>query len=225
MRHGPDLAGVAALLGEPARARMLTALMGGRALTATELAIEGGIAPSTCSAHLTRLTQRRVLRVTRQGRHRYFRLFDDEVAGVVEGLMGLAADRPGRVRTGPSDPALRVARVCYDHLAGERGVWLLEQLRARRLLAGRDGCAISLAGERFFTDLGMDLDRLGASRRILARACLDWSERREHLGGALGAALLALVLDNGWAERDPGSRVVTFAASGARAFQRRFAAS
>lgn len=225
VRHGPDLAAVAALLGEPTRARILTALMSGIALTATELAVDAGVAPSTGSAHLAKLTDARVLRVARQGRHRYFRLFDDEIAGVVEALMGVAGDRGSTSRrTGPSDPALRIARVCYDHLAGERGVWLLAQLRARGLLAGRDGCGISAAGEQFFAGFGLDLDHIAQSRRVLARACLDWSERRDHLGGALGAAIFARLLDRGWAQREAGGRVVTFTANGARAFRRRFGA-
>ena len=198
--------------------------MGGIALTATELAIEAGIAPSTCSAHLARLTEGRVLRVARQGRHRYFRIYDEQIAAVVEALMGVAAERDVVVRTGPSDPALRVARVCYDHLAGERGVWLLAQLRGRGLLAGRDGCGISAAGEVFFAQLGLDLDTIGKSRRVTARACLDWSERRDHLGGALGAAIFERMLALGWAERESGSRVVTFTTHGARAFRRRFGA-
>jgi len=130
MRAVPDLAGLAGLIGDPARARMLSAVMSGKALTATELALEGGIAPSTASAHLAKLAEARILAVEQQGRHRYYRLFDAEIATILEDLMGIAERLGPRRRTGPADPAMRLARVCYDHLAGERGVWLLQQLRA-----------------------------------------------------------------------------------------------
>jgi DNA-binding transcriptional ArsR family regulator len=122
MNNDLDLAGLAALIGDPARARMLTAVMSGKALTATELALEAGVAASTASAHLAKLTEAQILAIEKQGRHRYFRIFDAEVATMLEGMMEMAARRGPRRRTGPADPALRLARVCYDHLAGERGV-------------------------------------------------------------------------------------------------------
>ena len=216
MRGEPDLAGLAALIGDPARARILTALMSGTALTATELALEAGVAPSTASAHLAKLTGARIVEMEKQGRHRYFRLADADIAEVLEELTGLAAQLP-RKRPGPADPALRHARVCYDHLAGERGVWLLDTLRTRNVLTGRDGCSVSPDGEAFFTRLGIDLDALSKSRRTLCRPCLDWSERRHHLGGALGAALLDRIFALRWARREPDSRVVVFSKEGERA--------
>jgi len=219
-----DLARVAALVGDPARARMLTALMDGRALTATELALEGSVAPSTASSHLARLLAGELVAIERQGRHRYYRLSGSDVAEVLEGLMGLAVRRGGRrVRTGPQDPALRLARVCYDHLAGERGVQLFESLRERGYLEGT-GQTVSLTGEgrRALERFGIDFDVVGATRRPLCRPCLDWSVRRPHLGGALGAALLRELFARGWAERRRGSRVVEFSSRGAASFARAF---
>jgi DNA-binding transcriptional ArsR family regulator len=213
----PDLAGLAALIGDPARARMLTAVMSGNALTATELALEAGVAASTASTHLAKLTASRILAIEKQGRHRYFRLFDAEVAEMLEGLMEIASRRGPRRRTGPADPALRVARVCYDHLAGERGVWLLDQLRNQKLI---DDSALSPGAAPFFTRLGIDIASLAKSRRPLCRPCLDWSERRHHLGGALGAAILDRIFTLRWARRELASRAVVFSANGERSLRR-----
>lgn len=220
-RDAPDLAGLAALIGDPARARMLTAVMSGTALTATELALEAGVAASTASAHLARLTEGQILAIEKQGRHRYFRLYDAEIAEMLEELMGIASRRGPRRRTGPADPALRVARVCYDHLAGERGVWLLDQLRARRLI---DGSQVSRDAGPFFTRFGIDVASLAKLRRPLCRPCLDWSERRHHLGGALGAAILGRIFALRWARRELDSRAVVFSATGEKALRRLFGA-
>jgi DNA-binding transcriptional ArsR family regulator len=217
----PDLAGLAALIGDPARARMLTAVMSGTALTATELALEAGVAASTASAHLARLTEGQILAIEKQGRHRYFRLYDSEIAEMLEELMGIASRRGPRRRTGPADPALRVARVCYDHLAGERGVWLMDQLRERRLI---DGTQVSRDAESFFTPFGIDVASLAKLRRPLCRPCLDWSERRHHLGGALGAAILDRIFALRWARRELNSRAVVFSAAGERSLRRLFGA-
>src|SRR6478735_1709676 len=186
MKDGPLIASVAALIGDPARANILTALMDGRALTASELAETAGVSPSTASGHLAKLTEARLLSVEKQGRHRYFRLAAPDVAQVLEALMGLA-QRTGavRVRTGPRDAALREARICYDHLAGERGVALLKSLRRKQLVEGEQDIVPTETGRAFFTGLGVDLDRLEQGRRPICRLCLDWSERRAHLGGAL----------------------------------------
>lgn len=222
MNNELDLAGLAALIGDPARARMLTAVMSGTALTATEMALEAGVSASTASAHLAKLAEARILAIEKQGRHRYFRIFDAGIATMLEGLMEVASRRGPRRRTGPADPALRLARVCYDHLAGERGVWLLEQLRDRKLLAGRDGCSVSSDGETFFGRFGIDIEALASSRRTLCRPCLDWSERRHHLGGALGAAILDRIFALRWARRELDSRVVVFSASGERSLGQLF---
>lgn len=201
---------------------MLGALMGGMALTATELALEAGIAPSTASEHLAKLTDGRVLRLERQGRHRYFRLFDAEIAGALEGLMVLSANRGPRRRPGPADADLRAARVCYDHLAGARGVWLLEQLCRRGLLAGAEGDGLTAEGAALFGRLGLDLATLARARRPLCRRCLDWSERRHHLGGELGAALLERLFALGWARRKMASRAILFTEAGERSLHRVF---
>ena len=224
MKDGPSIAGIAALIGERARADILTALIAGPALTATELAAEAGVTKQTASAHLGKLLEARLVTVENQGRHRYFRLADRDVAQLLEVLMGVAF-RAGavRLRTSPREPALRKARVCYDHLAGELGVLVYDSLLRRQLLrpAGRD-VELSARGERFFGDLGIDLETLARRRRPLCRACLDWSARRHHLAGALGAALLGRFVALGWARLARGSRVVTFSIPGELALRERF---
>ena len=220
----PDFAALAALLGDPTRSRMLAALMGGTAMTATELALHGDVSASTASTHLAKLTEGRILKVIRQGRHRYFRLFDEEVASMLEALMEVAA-RDGAPRRRPPAPALAAARVCYDHLAGASGVWLAGALRDRHLIAGDDQFELMPAGERFFSDWKIDLHALRRARRPLCRACLDWSERRFHLGGALGAAILQRIFDLRWARREGDNRAVVFSAYGERAFRATFSAA
>jgi DNA-binding transcriptional ArsR family regulator len=219
MKDGPHIAGIAALIGDRARADILTALMGGQALTATELAEVSGVTKPTVSAHLARLVEGRLLAVEAQGRHRYFRLADDDVAEVLESLMGVAY-RTGAVRlkSSPREPALRKARVCYDHLAGELGVLAFDRFQKRRFLRhGDDGLQLTGAGERFFAGLGVDLAP-APSRRAACRVCLDWSERRHHLAGAVGASFLDRVYAMRWARREKGSRVVLFTPAGERAF-------
>jgi DNA-binding transcriptional ArsR family regulator len=224
MKDGPDIATVASLLGDPGRANMLTALMGGQALTAGELAREAGVTAQTASSHLAKLQAGGLLVGRRQGRHNYFALSGDDVAGVIEALMGLAA-RTGhtRVRTGPKEPALRRARVCYDHLAGELAVSMLEHLVARGLvLEEGETLALTPTGRTFMEALGLDLSSLAQSRRPLCKGCLDWSVRRTHLAGALGGALLERFYALGWASREPGSRLVTFSPRGLDAFREIF---
>ena len=224
MTDGPLIASIASLIGDPARANMLTALMDGRALTARELAEVGGIAPPTASGHLARLVDAGLLAVRSQGRHRYYRLSGSDVAETLEALMGLA-QRTGAVpvRTGPRDAALREARLCYDHLAGERGVALLESLRARSMVEEGESLTLNARGRAHLADLGIDVDRLAGERRPLSRACLDWSERRAHLGGALGAALLDLMMERRWLRPEKG-RVLRFTPEGALRFAEVFPA-
>jgi DNA-binding transcriptional ArsR family regulator len=209
---------IAALIGDRARVDMLAALMAGRALTATELADHAGIARPTASAHLAALTGAGLIEVEKQGRHRYFRLANEDVAGMLEGLMGVAhriANAP--VRTGPVDPALRQARACYDHLAGEWGVRIHDSfVRRGYLRLEPDALQLTAAGIGFLEGVGIDLDALARSRRPLCRACLDWSERRHHLAGALGAALLAHYLEHGWLLRQQHSRALAVTARGKR---------
>lgn len=216
MKDGPHIARIAALIGDSARAEVLTALMADRALTATELADLAGVTKQTISAHLAKLLDAGLLSVENQGRHRYFRLADRDVAQLLESLMNVAF-RAGavRLRASPREPALRRARVCYDHLAGEAGVQLHEALlRQGYLQPGDEGLAVTPAGEQWFARQGVDTAVVARQRRMLCRPCLDWSERRHHLGGALGAALLQRLLERGWARRDKTSRVVHFSAEG-----------
>lgn len=225
MKLGPDIARIATLLGDPARANIMTALMGGQSLTAGELAREAGVTPQTASSHLAKLEAGGLILVRRQGRHGYFALAGDEVAGVLESLTGLAA-RSGhlRVRTGPREPALRQARVCYDHLAGDLAVAMLDALVAKGVIADVEGSLV-LTGEGagFVRDFGVEIETLSASsRRPLCKACLDWSVRRSHLAGSLGAAILTGIYDRGWARRVEGTRVVAFSAPGLAAFARAF---
>jgi DNA-binding transcriptional ArsR family regulator len=224
MKAGPDIALIASLVGDPARANMLTALMSGRALTASELAHEAGVTPQTASSHLAKLQDGGLVATEKQGRHRYHRLTGPDVAVVLEGLMGLAA-RAGhlRTRTGPKDPALRHARVCYDHLAGDLGVQMFDHLVRRRLVhQDRNRVSLSHRGERFVAEFGIDLTGIAGTRRPLCKTCLDWSARRSHLAGALGAAMLARLYELKWASREPGSRVVSFTRTGERQFQALF---
>ena len=223
MKSGPDIAMVASLVGDPARANMLTALMSGKALTASELAQEAGITPQTASSHLAKLEAGGLVEPEKQGRHRYYRLTDPDVAGVLEGLAGLAA-RAGhmRVRTGPKDPELRRARICYDHLAGDLGVQMLDSLKAQKLVRQRkQDIELTVEGARFLErNLQISTDMLTHPRRPVCKACLDWSERRHHLAGTLGAALMARFTELKWAARDttPGSRVVNFSRNGEKRF-------
>lgn len=224
MKDGPNIARIAALIGEHARAEILTALMTGQALTATELAEVAGVTKQTVSAHLARLLDARLLAVESQGRHRYFRLADRDVAQLLESLMGVAY-RTGavRLRSSPREPALRKARVCYDHLAGEIGVLVYESLEQRRFLrSGAEGPALTKPGREFCARIGIDLDALARQRRPLCRACLDWSMRRHHLAGSVGAALLDRCLELGWAKRAKDSRVVSFSAAGEKALRANF---
>jgi len=220
MKEGPDIAQIGALIGDPARANMLTALMGGKALTATELAAAGGITVQTASTHLAKPEAGQLLAQRKQGRHRYFTLADDAVGKLLENIMGFAAGR-GHLRRqpGPREPALRKARICYDHLAGDFGVRMLDSLVAKGAIdAIGDGLALTGKGESTLKCIGIDVGDLKASRRPLCRSCLDWSERRAHLAGSLGKALLSNFFDKGWARRTAGSRSVIFSPDGERQF-------
>lgn len=216
MKDGPNITGIAALIGEHARAEVLTALMSGMALTATELADVAGVTRQTISTHLSRLVDAGLLAVQAQGRHRYFRLADDDVARLLESLMGVAF-RAGavRVRSSPREPALRRARVCYDHLAGELGVLMYDNLVGAGAFAfAADGLALSPAGCALLSTLGIDAAALEGRRRPACRTCLDWSERRHHLAGSVGSALLARFEALGWARRVQAARVIEFSAAG-----------
>lgn len=206
-----QIAELAAHVGEPARAAMLAALMDGRALTATELAGVAGITPQTASTHLARLTRARLLHVSRQGRHRYHRLATPEVARLLEGVMQLAASRP--LVVGPRDAALRTARTCYDHLAGWLGVAIADALvKAGAIELDDDAGLVTEAGLAFLRRAG--LRGFPAGARPLCRPCLDWSERRFHLAGKLGAALCRHALEQRWVRRLPDTRALEITTAG-----------
>lgn len=220
MKDGPNFTTLSALVGDPARANMLTALIGGQALTANELALEAGVTPPTASGHLARLLDGGLLSVAKQGRHRYYRLASADVAAALESLMAFAsATDARRSRPGPKDPALRRARVCYDHLAGELGVALFARLCDAGLV-GLAGGEISVTPDATarFGKLGIDLGPLLRASRPVCRSCLDWSERTPHLAGSLGAALLERIFAEGWASRVAGTRIVRFTPAGEQAF-------
>ncbi len=211
----------ASLVGDPTRASMLTALMGGRALTAKELADAAGVTAPTASEHLAQLTQSGLLAMERQGRHRYHRLTSPAVAHMLESIMSVAAaggPDAGLTRvtvTGPRDAALRRARTCYDHLAGELAVAMADRLTERgQLEMSSDGGALSEDGMGFLRGLGVDVDTALAREnrrgcgRIFCRPCLDWSERRPHIAGALGAALCTACFARGWVRRLDGTRAI-----------------
>ena len=222
MREGPDIARIASLVGDPARANMLNALMGGTALTASELALEAGVSLPTASSHLGKLMEGGLLTVASQGRHRYYGLAGPQVAGMIEAITGVAeAVGPKRVRPGPRDGAMRVARVCYDHLAGEQAVAMLYMLVAKIVLV-RDEQEIRLgpSAASHFAAIGIDV--YTKPRRPVCRACLDWSVRRSHLAGTLGAAILDKILAEKWARREKDSRAVVFTPPGKQAFERVF---
>ena len=214
---------IAAAIGDPARARMLYALMDGRARTSTELALVAAVGPSTASAHLNRLKRERLVRVLVQGRHRYYSLYGAGVGSLLESLSVLA----GRVGTGiqtATPQHLRLARTCYDHVAGTLGVLLHDRLLTLEWLTGGDHAyAVTPKGARAFAALGIDVDAARRLRRRFAFPCLDWSERRCHLGGALGAAVLEALLERRWLTRERRERGLTLTTLGARELRSRFA--
>lgn len=224
MRDGVQLAEVAALVGDPARAHILAALLDGRALTAGELACAASVSPQTASGHLAKLAEGRLVEVARQGRHRYYRLAGAAVAQMLENIMAVAADGPPRYRPASKvDAAMRTARTCYDHLAGRLGVGLADALTARgHVVLGEDGGEVTEAGAAFLAELGVVLAGPKRTRRPLCRACLDWTERRPHLAGRIGAALAARCFDLGWIERRRDSRALTITRAGEQGFVERF---
>jgi DNA-binding transcriptional ArsR family regulator len=217
-----DLATVGSLLAEPARARMLAALGDGRALPASALAAEAGVAPSTASGHLARLVEGGLLTAESRGRRRYFRLSGPEVAEALEALARVAPREPvSSLRQATRIDALRAARTCYDHLAGRLGTALMDALLARGLVADEH---VTAAGARRFGELGIDFDAI-PGRRPRFRSCLDWSERRPHAAGKLGAALAAHAFELGWVERLDGSRALRVTPIGESGFTEAFGLS
>lgn len=230
MASTTQMAEIAALIGEPARAAMLQALMDGRALTATELARAAGITPQTASGHLAQLTGAGLLAMERQGRHRYHHLASPKVAGLLENLMQVAVtiDRGPARRpvTGPRDPAMRLARTCYDHLAGRLGVAIADSMSRQGFVElGDDAGLVTPDGARFLATLGIDADLVLSPKptsRLICRPCLDWSERRPHLAGRLGAALCRHCIASAWVRKRSGSRALEITPAGDRALRALF---
>ena len=222
-----SVAQIGALVGDPARVAMLQALMDGRALAASELAKAAGVTPQTASGHLAQLVAGRLIAVVRQGRHRYHRLATPQVARLLEGLMLVASNAAGPVpRTGPRDARLRLARTCYDHVAGWLGVSLAETLTTRGWVEiAEDAALVTPEGLQRLASIGIDFDAGVAGRdhaKLLCRPCLDWSERRPHLAGRLGTALCAHCLHHGWVRKQTGSRVLDVTPNGWRALYETF---
>lgn len=207
----------AKVIGDATRIRMLQLLMEGRALTAKELAYGAGVEPATATAHLRRLLDGELVAVAAQGRHKYFRLASHHVAELMELLMTIAPRDKHRTPAPRIEEPLRRARMCYDHLAGELGIGITDALVKGGMLRKEDDAfAVTRRGATWFGDLGIDLDATRALRRKFAAPCLDWSERRDHLGGALGAALAERLLDLGWIARRRNTRAVTVTDAGRR---------
>lgn len=223
MEYSPNIARIGTLLGDNTRARMLSTLMHGKALTASELARDAGVTAQTATTHLAKLESGGLLKLEKQGRHKYFALASEEVATLLESLMGLTASTQANpVFTGPRDEKMRKARVCYNHLAGDMGIQLYDSLVFKRYLLQRDGVPVlSRKGHQFVTSFGIDLDSLKASKSPLCRTCLDWSERRSHLAGSLGRAFLTQFESLKWVSRGSG-RVITFSKKGEREFTATF---
>jgi DNA-binding transcriptional ArsR family regulator len=222
------MAEIGALIGDPARANMLAALADGRALTASELSYIARVTPQTTSGHLGKLAAANLLVLTRQGRHRYYRLASPLVAQMLESVMAVAAIQLPPRRRLPSriDDEMRVARTCYDHLAGRLGVGLADALAARgQILLTEDGGEVTAAGMGFLAGFGVEPALFKGSRRPFCRACLDWSERRWHVAGAVGAALCRRCLELGWIERRSDSRAVAITVAGRRGFTEAFGLS
>ncbi len=224
MITGPMIAETAALVGDPTRATMLSALLDGRALTASELALAARITPQTASTHLAKLTEAGLLSVARNGRHRHFRLASKRVEEMIDGIVAVAVEKRPRPRPlSPQAKALGAARICYDHLAGRLSVELTDSLVARDYVVLDDEAAeITTAGVRFFTELGIELPTLRAARRRFCRLCLDWTERRPHIAGAVGAAIARRYFELGWLQRVRRSQAVVVTPSGRRGFHKTF---
>ncbi len=219
-RVEPNIAYIGSLIGDTARSKMLTALMSGKALTATELSLEAEITPQTASSHLTKLLEGELLIVRKQGRHKYFQLKNAQVAELIEQMLNISASiSNAKISTGPRNERLRQARICYDHLAGELGVKLFDALVNKgRLTENATELILTESGQYFFSEIGVDFSLFKIHRRPICKACLDWSERRSHLAGSLGKWVLNDAMDRKWAHQDLDSRVIQFTPEGLSVF-------
>lgn len=224
MNTAPLIAEIAGLVGDPARAAMLTVLLDGRPLTATELAHAARITPQTASTHLAKLTEAGLLVAVRDGRHRYFSLASARIFEMLEGLVAVALENRPRYRPlSPQERELNEARICYDHLAGRLSVALTDFFTVHEyvVICG-EAAEIRPAGIRFLSNFGIDLAAPSSSQNPLCRLCLDWTERRPHIAGAVGVALMKRFFDLGWTERRKHSSAVVVTASGKRGFLETF---
>jgi DNA-binding transcriptional ArsR family regulator len=218
MPDAPQIAEVAALVGDPARANILVALLGGRALTATELSHAAGVSPQTTSGHLGKLSTARLVVLMKQGRHRYYRLAGPQVGRMLESIMNVALEGPPRYQPRSRlDDAMRHGRTCYDHFAGVLGVGIADAMIERGyLVLGDEAGEVTSSGMEFLSRLGVDLAGAQAKRRMFCRPCLDWTERRSHIGGAVGAAFAQRCFDLKWIERVGETRAVKVTSLGRR---------
>ncbi|MCV9951985.1 winged helix-turn-helix domain-containing protein [Paenibacillus sp. BT-177] len=219
-----NVAMIASLVSEPSRAAILTALLDGRFHTASELAHMAGIKPQTASFHLAKMIEAQVVTVEKQGRHRYYGIQDPEVAQVMESLLSIAPPVPIKsFKQASENEAIRLARTCYDHVAGHLGVQIMSFFIQRGILSeDQDGLHITQQGEIFFADFQIDLKNTRQKRRSFSHKCLDWSERRHHLAGALGSALLDRLFELHWVEHLPTTRAIRITAEGKRGFKEVF---
>ena len=215
------------MVGDPARANMLVALLGGRAITATELAYAAGVSPQTTSGHLGKLSAARLVVLMKQGRHRYYRLASPHVAHMLESIMHVAIDGPPRYQPrSKTDDQMRRARTCYDHIAGVLGVDLADSMIAHDFVVlGDEAGEVTPTGMEFLTRLGVDLAAARAKRRVFCRPCLDWTERRPHIGGAVGAALARRCFELKWIEQVRDSRALAITSAGRRGLVEAFGLS
>jgi DNA-binding transcriptional ArsR family regulator len=221
-----DIAAVAALVGDPARANILCALLDGRALTASELAYAAHVTPQTASGHLGKLARANLIVAAQQGRHRYFKLAGKHVAAMIESISAVTAVAPPRLRPIRIDDAMRQARMCYDHVAGQLGVVMADALAEQRHIEfSDDGGVVTPSGEAFFAKLGVDLSASRKSHRVFCRPCLDWSERRTHLAGAVGALLANRLMELRWIARKRDTRALTITPIGWSNIERTFGCS
>ena len=220
------LAELGGVIGDPARAVMLCALLDGRGHSATELSLAAGVMPQTASWHLAKLADGQLITADKRGRNRYFRLASPLVAQALEAVMAItiAGSRPSRPHVlSEREQALRDARTCYDHFAGRLGVALTDAFKKRKLIVlSEDGGLVTPSGARMFSSIGINLSAIQQSRRPFCRSCLDWSEQKPHLAGAFGAAFATRCFDLGWVRRLPGTRAVAIAPAGAKGFKEQF---
>jgi DNA-binding transcriptional ArsR family regulator len=221
-----DMAAIAALIGDPARANILCALLDGRALTASELAYAAHVTPQTASGHLGKLASAKLIVPAQQGRHRYFRLAGAHIAAMLESISAVASIAPPRLRPIRIDDQMRKARMCYDHIAGELGVMLADSLQEHRHIElAEDGGVVTDTGEDFFRTLGVDLAAARGSRRAFCRPGVDWSERRFHLAGAVGSALAQRLMELRWIARKRDGRALAITPVGWSKIERTFGCS